>query len=174
MNRERLEARAEKTLRDTDTLRVPVRIDRVAQGLSLTMEAGALGEKISGMLIVRGERGAIGYNSAYAQVRQRLTIAHQIAHFLLHAKRGGKRRLFMDGYVSFRRNATASTRAERDEVEANQLGRALLMSRSLVKKELLNNELNLDDDQSINYLAERFQVSTTTMASRLLNLRVLR
>ena len=41
MNRENLEAKAEKTLRDTDTFRVPVAIDMVAQRLNLTMEAGA-------------------------------------------------------------------------------------------------------------------------------------
>jgi hypothetical protein len=71
MNRENLEAKAEKTLHDTDTFRVPVAIDLVAQRLNLTMEAGALGDDVSGMLIIRGERGAIGYNSGHARVRQR-------------------------------------------------------------------------------------------------------
>jgi Zn-dependent peptidase ImmA (M78 family) len=32
------------------------------------------------MLVVKGERGAIGYNSAHARVRQRFTISHEIAH----------------------------------------------------------------------------------------------
>ena len=81
MSRENLEDKAEKTLRDTDTFRVPVAIDLVAQRLNLTMEAGALGEDVSGMLIIRGERGAIGYNSSHARVRQRFTISHEIAHF---------------------------------------------------------------------------------------------
>jgi len=99
MDRESLEAKAEKTLRDTDTFRLPVAIDRLAQRLNLTMEAGALGDDVSGMLIIRGERGAIGYNSAHVRVRQRFTIAHEIAHFLLHAKRSGKPQLFLDGYM---------------------------------------------------------------------------
>jgi hypothetical protein len=38
MSRENLEAKAEKTLRDTDTFRVLVAIDLVAQRLNLTME----------------------------------------------------------------------------------------------------------------------------------------
>src|SRR5665213_655574 len=63
MSKENLEGRAEKTLRDTDTYRVPVAIDIVAQRLNLTMSAAPLGEKVSGMLVVMGERGAIGYNS---------------------------------------------------------------------------------------------------------------
>jgi hypothetical protein len=66
MNRENLEAKAEKTLHDTDTFRVPVAIDLVAQRLNLTMETGALGDDVSGMLIISGERGAIGYNSLIA------------------------------------------------------------------------------------------------------------
>ena len=174
MNIENLEARAEKTLRDTDTLRVPVAIDRVAQRLNLTMEAGALGEDVSGMLIIRGERGAIGYNSAHARVRQRFTIAHEIAHFLLHAKRDGKPQLFIDGYMSFRRDATSSTGADREEVEANKLGAALLMPRSLVQKEIRGNDLNLDDEESINLLAKRFQVSAAAMSNRLMTLQLLR
>lgn len=94
------------------------------------------------------EREAIVYNSAHAVVRQRFTFAHEIAHFLLHAKRGGKPQLFIDGYMSFRRDATSSTGTDRDEVEANQLAAALLMPRSLIEKELLSNDLNLDDEES--------------------------
>jgi Zn-dependent peptidase ImmA (M78 family) len=59
-------------------------------------------------------------------------------------------------------------------VEANQLGAALLMPRSLVKKELLSNDLNLDDEESIDFLAKRSQVSTAAMSNWLLNLNVLR
>jgi Zn-dependent peptidase ImmA (M78 family) len=174
MSRENLEDKAEKTLRETDTFRVPVAIDLVAQRLNLTMEAGALGEDVSGMLIIRGERGAIGYNSSHARVRQRFTISHEIAHFLLHAKRGGKPQLFIDQYVAFRRDANWSTGADRDEVEANQLGAALLMPRRLVQQEIRNNELNLDDEDAISLLAKRFQVSSAAMTNRLANLGILR
>lgn len=173
MDIENIEAKAEKTLRDTDTFRVPVAIDRVAQRLNLTMEAGALGEDVSGMLIIRGERGAIGYNSAHARVRQRFTIAHEIAHFLLHARRGAKPQLFIDRYVSFRRDAVSSTGVDRNEVEANKLGAALLMPRRLVQQEIRNNELNLDDNDAINFLAKRFQVSDAAMTNRLTNLGIL-
>jgi Zn-dependent peptidase ImmA (M78 family) len=174
MSRENLEAKAEKTLRDTDTFRVPVAIDLVAQRLNLTMEGGALGEDVSGMLIIRGERGAIGYNSGHARVRQRFTISHEIAHFLLHAKRGGKPQLFIDRYVAFRRDSSSSSGVDRDEVEANQLGAALLMPRKLVQQAIRNNELNLDDEDAISFLAKRFQVSSAAMTNRLANLGILR
>ena len=174
MNRENLETRAERTLRDTDTYRVPIAIDIVAQRLNLTMEAAALGENVSGMLIVKGERGAIGYNSAHARVRQRFTISHEIAHYLLHAKKSQKAQLFIDRHVTFRRDENSSTGVDHDEVEANQLGAALLMPRGLVQQEIQKHDLNLDDEEAISLLAKRFHVSTAAMSNRLVNLRMLR
>lgn len=174
MNRENLETRAEKTLRDTGAYRVPIAIDIVAQRLNLTMEAAALGENVSGMLIVKGERGAIGYNSAHARVRQRFTISHEIAHYLLHAKKSQKPQLFIDRHVTFRRDENSSTGVDHDEVEANQLGAALLMPRGLVQQEIQKHDLNLDDEEAISLLAKRFHVSTAAMSNRLVNLRMLR
>jgi Zn-dependent peptidase ImmA (M78 family) len=174
MNRENLEDRAEKTLRDTDTYHVPVAIDVVAQRLNLTLEAAALGENVSGMLVVKGERGAIGYNSAHARVRQRFTISHEVAHYLLHTKKNGKAQLFIDRHVTFRRDENSSAGVDHDEVEANQLGAALLMPRGLVQQEIQRHDLDLDDEDAISLLAKRFGVSTAAMSNRLANLRMLR
>ena len=174
MNRENLEAKAESTLRQTNTYRVPVAIEMVAQRLDLTMEAAALGEDVSGVLMVKGDRGAIGYNSTHARVRQRFTISHEIAHYLLHAKRSGKAQLFIDRHMTFRRDSSSSTGADRDEVEANQLGAALLMPRGLVQQEIRRNDLNLDDEEAISLLAKRFHVSPAAMSNRLMNLGMLR
>jgi Zn-dependent peptidase ImmA (M78 family) len=174
MSRDNLETRAEKTLRDTDAYRVPVAIDIVARRLNLTMEAAPLGENVSGMLVVKGGRGAIGYNSAHARVRQRFTISHEIAHYLLHAKKNDKTQLFIDRHVTFRRDETSATGVDRDEVEANQLGAALLMPRGLVQQEIQRHDLNLDDEEAISLLAKQFHVSTAAMSNRLANLRLLR
>jgi Zn-dependent peptidase ImmA (M78 family) len=126
------------------------------------------------MLVVKGDRGAIGYNSAHARVRQRFTISHEIAHYLLHAKRGGKAQLFIDRHVTYRRDENSSTGVDHEEVEANQLGAALLMPKSLVQDEIRRQDLNLDDEDAISLLAKRFQVSTAAMSNRLVNLRMLR
>jgi Zn-dependent peptidase ImmA (M78 family) len=174
MKRENLDDRAEKTLRETDTYRVPVAIDVVARRLKLTMQAAPYGENVSGMLIVKGDRGAIGYNSAHARVRQRFTISHEIAHFLLHAKKGAKSQLFIDRHVTFRRDESSATGADHDEVEANQLGAALLMPKGLIQDELKKDDLDLDDEEAIDLLAKRFQVSMAAMSNRLANLGMLR
>ena len=78
MQRQNLEERAEKTLRDTDAYQVPVPIHLVAQCLNLTLEAATLGDKVSGLLVVQGDRARIGYNAAHARVRQRFTISHPL------------------------------------------------------------------------------------------------
>jgi Zn-dependent peptidase ImmA (M78 family) len=175
MPRHDLESRAEKTLRDTNTYRVPVPIDVVAHRLKLTMEAASLGENVSGMLVVEDGRGAIGYNATHPPVRQRFTISHEIAHYLLHANKKNRRsQLFIDRSVSFRRDENSSTGNDDEEVEANKLGAALLMPRSLVHQDIQKHDLDLDDEEAITYLAKRFQVSTAAMTNRLINLRLIR
>ena len=61
----------------------------------------------------------------------------------------------------------------REEIEANQLGAALLMPRCLVRQEIRAQDLDLDDSEASDLLAKRFQVSTAAMSNRLQNLRLL-
>ncbi len=175
MNRHDIDDRAEQVLRETDTYRVPVAIDVVAHRLRLTIEAAALGENVSGMLVIENERGAIGYNATHAPVRQRFTIAHEISHYILHAKKKNRKsQLFIDRSVTFRRDESSSTGDDSEEVEANQMGAALLMPKGLVQQEVKRYDLDLDDEDAISLLAKRFQVSTTAMTNRLVNLGMLR
>ncbi len=174
MNESETESRAEQTLRSTDTYRVPVAIDVVAHRLKLTTEAAVLGDGVSGMLVMEGGRGAIGYNSTHAPVRQRFTIAHEIAHYLLHTKKNNKSQLFIDRSVTFRRDELSATGDDKQEVQANQLGAALLMPRGLVQQEIKKHDLDLDDEDAISFLARRFQVSVAAMTNRLVNLHLLR
>jgi Zn-dependent peptidase ImmA (M78 family) len=174
MIREKLEEKAEKTLRETDTYRIPVAIEVLAHRLNLAIQSEALGDNVAGMLVVEGDRGAIGYNSTHALVRQRFTIAHEISHYLLHLKNSQKSQLFIDRHLTFRRDGYSSGGVDHEEVEANQLGAALLVPRRLVQQEVKKHDLNLDDEEAISFLAKRFHVSTTAMTNRLMNLRMLR
>src|SRR5690606_22147980 len=101
--------------------RVPVPISMVAHRLGLATEAVVLKEDMSGMLVVEGDVGAIGYNASHAPVRQRFTIAHEIAHYVLHAKNKNQRsRVFIDRYVTFRRDQKSSKGEDHEGVQANQ------------------------------------------------------
>ncbi len=70
MSTEELENKAGKTLCETNAYRVPVPIQIVAQHLNLTLEALALG-KVSRVLVVSDEQGAIGYNSVFTRCSMR-------------------------------------------------------------------------------------------------------
>lgn len=175
MTRTELEAKAEQILRKTGCYRVPVPIGVVAHRLGLATEAVALKEDTSGMLVVEGDMGAIGYNASHPHVRQRFTIAHEIAHYVLHArKKNQKSKVFIDRHVTFRRDEKSSKGDDREEVEANQFGAALLAPRTLVQQEIQKHELDLDDEDGIASLAKRFQVSLAAMTNRLANLRLFR
>ena len=172
--KQEIEKRAEQTLRETDTYRVPVAIEVLAHRLKLSTQASPLGDNVSGVLVVENGRGAIGYNSDHAHVRQRFTIAHEIGHYLLHVKQNRQSQLFIDRYVAFRSDAVPATGNDRDEVEANRLGAALLMPESLVREQINKLDLDLDDDEAVTLLAKQFQVSTSAMTNRLTNLGLLR
>jgi hypothetical protein len=112
MTHEEVEERAEQVLWKTDTYREPVPIELLAHRLKLTTEAASFGQDVSGMLVVENERGAIAYNSTHSHVRQRFTVAHEIAHFVLHLKKNRRSQLFIDRYVVFRRDGIPAARSD--------------------------------------------------------------
>jgi hypothetical protein len=56
MTHEGVEGRAEQVLRKTNTYRKPVPIEVLAHRLNLTTEPAALGQSVSGILVVADER----------------------------------------------------------------------------------------------------------------------
>ena len=85
----------------TPSYRIPVAIEVLAHRLNLAIQAEALDDNVAGMLVVEEDRGAIGYNSTHALVRQRFTIAHELAHYLLHVKKNRKSQLFQNSYFLY-------------------------------------------------------------------------
>jgi Zn-dependent peptidase ImmA (M78 family) len=162
-----LEIKAETTLRDTESYRVPVPIHLVAERLHVVVEAAILGPNVSGVLVCSADGARIGYNIAHAKVRQRRTIAHELGHYLLHTKSTGKPEIFVDKHVGGRHRQTISAEGEQKEIEANQLAAALLMPERLLQKDITDLNPDLFDHQAIGQLANRFQVSTVAMALRL-------
>ena len=81
--------------------------------------------------------------------------------------------MFIDKQVTFRRDESSSAGVNSEEIEANQLGAALLMPRGLVQQGVQRQDLDLDDSEAIDLLAKAFQVSTAAMSNRLQNLKML-
>ena len=126
-------------------------------GLSFTMDA-ALGPGISGRIRRQDNSYHIEINGAHSPNRRRFTLAHEIAHYLLH------RDLIGDGIED---DALYRSRLSNEtEAEANRLAARILMPPDLVMK-LFRAGL-----KSLAGLSAAFHVSEEAMRIRLKQLRL--
>lgn len=134
---------------------VPVKVGELARALGLEVVVAPLPLNISGSIEPRGDSFVVKVNRYEAKARQRFTIAHEIAHFLLHRDRisGG----LVDS-VLYR-----SKLASRLETEANRLAADIIMPRDAIA-DLLSSET---DQDRVDQLAERFNVSRQAAEIRL-------
>lgn len=137
--------------------RLPVDVLGIARDLKLIVYVGPSGDS-SGRIVKNKEKGgesgyAIYVNEKHPKNRQRFTIAHELAHFILHKD------LIGDGIVD---NALyRSGLNSKVETEANRLAAEILMPLHLI--------VDAWDDavDTVSDLAKKFHVSETAMAIRL-------
>lgn len=167
-SKKHIETIAANILEQTDCMRAPVPIELIAHRLDLEVEAAALGEDVSGVLVIGKENSTIGYNATQSSVRQRFTIAHEVGHFILHAS-DKKDNLFIDKQytATYRRDALSSTGDDAQEIQANSFAAALLMPAELIQKELEILHMDMSDGDSLFQLANKFEVSPQAMTIRL-------
>lgn len=138
------------------TAAIPVAVGALAKALGLTVVVATLPLSISGMVKPEDGRFVIKVNRFEPKERQRFTIAHEVAHYLLH------RHLIAKGVIDS--TLYRSKLSSRLEAEANKLAADILMPRKLVAQELANVPHFVDDISG--YLAERFRVSRPAMDIR--------
>ena len=138
---------------------VPVRVGSLAKALGLKVVVAALPMNISGMIKPDedGDSFVIKVNRFEPKVRQRFTIAHEIAHFLLHRDR------IQAGVVDS--VLYRSKLSSRVEAEANRLAADIIMPRRKIR-EITGLESYLPSSQVVENLAEQFQVSKQAMGIR--------
>lgn len=134
---------------------VPVNVIGLANRLGVRVYDAPWPDHISGKIQKDSERGgesgfAIFVNQNHPLTRKRFTIAHEIAHFVLHEDQIGDG-VFDDGM--YRSGLPAKV-----EYQANQLAADILMPRSVLME---------NADKPIVQLADMFQVSETAMQVRL-------
>jgi predicted transcriptional regulator len=137
----------------------PVVVTAIARDMGLEVyTTNEWTEDISGMIRRDGERGgssgyAIYVNGKHHENRRRFTIAHEIAHFVLH------REFIGDGITddALYRSALSSSL----ETQANELAANILMPWML-----LNDAMGLGIDD-VRALARYFNVSPSAMSVRL-------
>ncbi len=161
--------RATALLREQGVRTTPVDVTTLAERLGISVVAQPMEEAVSGVLVVRDGRAAIGVNQAHHPHRQRFTIAHELGHYLLHS---GDTRLFVDAGLTFYRDDSSADGTYAQEIEANAFAAELLMPEHLLKQCLGNQKVDLHDDLAVARLAARFGVSGQALTIRLINLKL--
>jgi hypothetical protein len=140
----------------------PVDVERLAFDLGLNVHRDAsLGPETSGKIVRAPPTfgGSAGYaiivNYTHPRSRQRFTIAHEIAHFVLH------RDLIGDGVVDDEQYRSTQLN-DWYETQANRLAADILLPADLVRE-----AYNIDGIKSLGGLATRFDVSIDAIRIRL-------
>ncbi|WP_419412843.1 ImmA/IrrE family metallo-endopeptidase [Primorskyibacter sp. 2E107] len=137
---------------------LPIKVLPLARHLGIKVYSAPWPGDISGRIQRDQERGgesgfAIFVNKHHPEVRRRFTVAHEIAHYVLHE------RMIGDGV--FDDAMYRSGLPHQEEVQANALAADILMPRSMVRK---MQRIHGDD---VGKLAEIFNVSQQAMSIRL-------
>lgn len=98
----------------------PVPIGRIAAQYGLAVKSSYMEKGLSGKIEATGKNYLITINFAESENRQRFTVAHEIAHFLLH-KQDLQKGSIVDS-VLYRSNLSSMK-----EAEANRLAASLLL-----------------------------------------------
>lgn len=134
---------------------IPVDLNKIAEKFNIDLYTAKMDNKISGLIRKFNGKYEIIVNNSHPLTRQRFTIAHELAHFVLHEDKIG------DGIIDdvlYR-----SGLPEKIEIEANQMAADILMPYVKILEKIKQN----NNIQDVDGLAEYFQVSKVAMAIRL-------
>ena len=146
---------------------LPINISDIIQKENIDIAYKNLSDGLSGLLIIQGNSKLIGVEESHVRVRQRFTIAHELGHFVLHNEVSN---LFVDVQLFKRKSEGYSSQEERMEQEANDFAASILMPDFFVRKEAEKLNGDLHDDVNVEALAKIFDVSSSAMTYRLINL----
>jgi len=150
-----------RNILDEYTNSAPVKLVALAEALGLEVYKSPLKPDVSGLIEPSESARAkfqIRINRYEMAERQRFTLAHEIAHFLLH------REIIGGGVVDnvmYRSNLSS-----RYEVEANKLAADIIMPSPLIKHHLARFG-GVASEEAVIGLAEQFRVSQPAMRIRL-------
>ncbi|MFN7390175.1 MAG: ImmA/IrrE family metallo-endopeptidase [Brevundimonas sp.] len=136
-----------------------MKLSAIARELGLQLKASTLPAGVSGEIRPDGAGGfVIKVNRHDSSRRQRFTIAHEIAHYLLHRDQIG---MGISDDALYR-----SSLSDAREAEANRLAADLLMPANAVQVEV-DNARQLQVEDIVAFVADKFEVSEAAMKIRL-------
>lgn len=140
----------------------PVRLGGLAKRLGVPIKVASMKTGVSGQISQEDGGYLIRINRNEARERQRFTIAHELAHFLLHREIIDRSPDGITDNVLYRSGAS-----EAIEYEANRLAADLVMPMELVQQKLDQDFGGVVTDATIEGLADAFEVSKAAMEIRL-------
>jgi Zn-dependent peptidase ImmA (M78 family) len=155
---EQLQESLHRRLTEAGLLVVPVNILAVAEFLGLEVVEEPMDDDLSGYLEKRSGTWVIGVNSLHHRNRKRFTVAHEIAHFVLHS---AVKDSFHDQTFARRNGGDGVNDMER---EADKFAANLLMPEADVRRLVASGITTLSG------LSEHFGVSALAMKYRVQNL----
>lgn len=165
----KIEEKTAQILSELDINELPIPIKKIADYIGVQIQSYDLGENISGVLVIKNDRGIIGVNPNESSVRQRFTIAHELGHYVLHKNTNESIFVDKDFSVLFR-NQDSSTGEYKREQEANSFAASILMPKGMLEEQIQKHFIDLTDEIALKGLAKKFDVSLIAMTIRLSNL----
>ena len=159
--------KAVQLLEESGCFSLPANLEKVAKHLKAHISYEDFEDEMSGVLVVKNGKRAIGVNAHHHPNRQRFTIAHEIGHLVLHYSRSDNDVHLDKKWAYFRSEA----HVDQKEVEANQFAAELLMPEALLKKLIREQSINFTDDIEVAKLAQFLRVSEQALTIRLVNLK---
>lgn len=140
---------------------VPVKLGAIAKDLGVEVKLSSLPLNVSGQITKVDGRYEIKINRHESRQRQRFTLAHELAHFLLHRDvidgMGGQ----LTDNVLYRSGAS-----EHIEYEANRLAAQIVMPEIALQNAFSKYGEHLSES-TVELLAEQFGVSKAAMEIRM-------
>ncbi|QCT41101.1 ImmA/IrrE family metallo-endopeptidase [Candidatus Saccharibacteria bacterium oral taxon 488] len=160
----RIEQKASKVLSDNYIIEPFVNVFDIANGEGISIEYRKMPQgntDVSGFFDSTTRTIYVNVDNSIA--RRTYTVAHELGHYFLEHK--------PDEYGLYRRNNSYDEIKEQKEKEADCFAANLLMPENMIRKELREYPFL---KSSIQLLADRFGVSPSAMAYRLMNLRIIK
>lgn len=174
VRRKHIRSLVEQLLTEHQIRSAPVPVNKIATAVGAEVQPQAAEDELSGFLYRDRKRNLaiIGVNADQHPNRQNFTTAHELGHFLLHE--------FDDIHVDrqfkvWLRSEASSQGTDVEEKEANLFAAELLMPAKFLEKDVERiGAIDVDDEDAIQELAEKYGVSTQAMSFRLAYLGYLR
>ncbi|WP_342723970.1 ImmA/IrrE family metallo-endopeptidase [Bradyrhizobium sp. B097] len=145
----------------------PVPVEKLVKALGARVEYTPFDDELSGMAFIRDGKPVIGVNSNHHPNRQRFTIAHELAHVVLHRSKLEATVLVDKGRNFLPRDSVSAEGIDPLEIQANAFASELLMPERLVRQVLAESSRDIQDDDYLISIAKRFRVSLAAIQLRL-------